>query len=497
MRMSFLKVTLILLIFAVQAFGQAGINLQSGFLNLNLDFVGSGARAKGMGNAYLAISDDINGGSWNPAGLYVHDSPQIGFGYSSLIPTGTSILEADLYSSTYSKGIEHSGSLSNLSELVFVSPFRLKGHKFVGTFSYFRTYDEYSSESLNYHIPWSAFGSSRPDLENVKENNFVDTDYDAWMKGGMYTISIGYGTRIYNNISMGIVANIYTGSLILDANRVESIDSVISGASFNQIALHESTTRAIDSLKYGGMNFNIGFKYTGEKYFAGFVVRTPLTLKITADSTLMTSTTVEGNLVQDTIKILSPKINAHLTKYELPIMVGFGFGYKVNENFLLAFDAEYRPYSNATIKIRDSLQIEPSGDNTEYFTEYDPSELYAMVNRYGSEFPIYTFKWNNIVTLRLGGEYVFDTKYGQVPVRAGFGYVPVPGSSVESLTNTETSVAYKYSLGTGIHWSQILFDVSYTFYSRDFSLDAPEINYISGDYWYRNHQLNVSFTGYF
>ncbi|MEA1980383.1 MAG: hypothetical protein U9N54_05355, partial [candidate division Zixibacteria bacterium] len=215
--MSFLKVTFILLIFAVQAFGQAAINLQSGFLNLNLDFVGSGARAKGMGNAYLAISDDINAGNWNPAGLYVHDSPQIGFGYSSLIPTGTSSLEADLNSSTYSKGIEHSGSLSNLSELVFVSPFRLKGHKFVGTFSYSRTYDEYSSESLSFTVPGVS-----------EQYNSSDVDYDAWMKGGMYTINIGWGTRIYNNISMGIVANIYTGSLVLDANMVESSDGAFN-----------------------------------------------------------------------------------------------------------------------------------------------------------------------------------------------------------------------------------------------------------------------------
>lgn len=497
MRMSLLKVTLILLVFAAQAFGQAGVNLQAGFLNLNLDFVGSGARAKGMGNAFLAISDDINGGSWNPAGLYVHDAPQLGLGYSSLIPSGTSSLNMDAFSTTFSKTIDQTGSFSNLSELVFVAPFRLKGHKFVGSFSYSRTYDEYSSEAFNWQVPWSAFGVNRLDLESVIDDNFVDINYESVMEGGLYTINIGGGTRIYDKISMGIVANIYTGSLVLDAFQTESIDNIISQATFEQPALHVSSTRAIDSLKYSGLNFNIGLKYSGDKYFAGLLIRTPLALKVVADSTRISSVTANGNLIQDTLTVLSPKINPHLTKYELPMMVGFGLGYKVKENFLLAFDAEYRPFSDATIKIRDSLRIEPSGDNVEFFTEYDPSELFTLVNRYGTQVPIYTFKWNNIITLRLGGEYVFDTKYGLVPVRAGFGYVPVPGSTIESPTSNKTSIAYKYSLGTGIHWSQILLDVSYTFYSRDFELNATNINSITGDFWYRNHQINVSFTGYF
>ena len=35
----------------------------------SFDFKGDGARAAGMGNAFMAVSDDISAGSWNPAGL--------------------------------------------------------------------------------------------------------------------------------------------------------------------------------------------------------------------------------------------------------------------------------------------------------------------------------------------------------------------------------------------------------------------------------------------
>ncbi len=41
--------------------------------------VGSGARALGMGGAFIAIADDATAASWNPGGLFQLESPEISF----------------------------------------------------------------------------------------------------------------------------------------------------------------------------------------------------------------------------------------------------------------------------------------------------------------------------------------------------------------------------------------------------------------------------------
>src|SRR3989304_126361 len=50
------------------------------------DMTGGGARAQGMGKAFLAVSDDVSALSWNPAGLYGQEKPMLGFSYGAFAP---------------------------------------------------------------------------------------------------------------------------------------------------------------------------------------------------------------------------------------------------------------------------------------------------------------------------------------------------------------------------------------------------------------------------
>ena len=43
--------------------------------------VGSGARAMGQGNAFIAIADDATSASWNPGGLSQLERPEFSFAY--------------------------------------------------------------------------------------------------------------------------------------------------------------------------------------------------------------------------------------------------------------------------------------------------------------------------------------------------------------------------------------------------------------------------------
>jgi long-subunit fatty acid transport protein len=134
-------------------------------------------------------------------------------------------------------------------------------------------------------------------------------------------------------------------------------------------------------------------------------------------------------------------------------------------------DMEFRHFSGAKIDARDSLFIDPGGKNQEFFTKVDP-------------------EWNNVFTVRLGGEYLYQTDVGVIPVRAGFGYVPLPAPNVDLSGDTSTAAGYTLSLGTGIHWNQIHLDWAYTFAASKWEVGIFEQKS-------HNHHLNFTFTGYF
>ena len=48
---------------------------------LEYNFLGAGARANGMGDAFVAVADDATAIFWNPAGLFLLDRPETSFGF--------------------------------------------------------------------------------------------------------------------------------------------------------------------------------------------------------------------------------------------------------------------------------------------------------------------------------------------------------------------------------------------------------------------------------
>jgi len=73
--------------------------------------------------------------------------------------------------------------------------------------------------------------------------------------------------------------------------------------------------------------------------------------------------------------------------------------------------SEYRGFAGQEVNKRVSLTINPGSANIEEFVTFDP-------------------KWNNSLSVRLGAEYMKSFDFANVPFRAGFGYVPVPGTSL-------------------------------------------------------------------
>jgi len=468
---------------------------------LSYNFFGGGARSEGMGQAYLAISDDGAAGGWNPAGLYVHEKTLFGFSYSFFMPRGHyKFFETPNVSQTY----DHTGTIGFINNGSLIFPIRIKNHHFVLNLTWARLFDTY------YEFGEKLYSWSDPDRDDPSVAD--DDSRNAFMKrkGGINALNLGFGTRIYKELSFGLTGKIYWGQVVTNEDRYIFLDtSAYEGGD----ALVEIYSGSLDSTSYTGFNLNAGFLYATDKFRAGLMFRAPFVLRGDSDSTLTRWATINGIPYNATGTVLSSDtiyIDNMTSRLEMPLMVGFGLGYYINDNWLVAADLEYKAFDGKTVENLDSLNLTATGDKVEYYSSTD-----SVPN------------WNNVIQFRFGTEYLLNTSIGEIPIRFGFRNEAFPqgnivrydisyegekqaggavhydetsyeGSRVyyQFYYDTEKITGFSFSLGTGIHWSQVMLDVAYTYTTYEQKIYSGADNLRSKNEW-KNHHLNFSFTGYF
>ncbi|MEW6049638.1 MAG: hypothetical protein AB1644_01040 [Candidatus Zixiibacteriota bacterium] len=457
----------------------------SALAQVTFDFTGAGARAEGMGKAFYGVSDDVSAASWNPAGLIVHEKPMLGFSYGMFAPRG----QFDNVEAQY----DRSGSFNRVSLLSFIAPVRVRGHQFVGGVSYSKVVDDYSSFNSAYDFRFSFT------LPGTKITNM----YPAYTEGSSeyhsapFVLNFAFGTRMYRSVATGFSINVYTGSAISEVRSVTTIDSFPNlGRDTVQLVRLVSQGSTIDSAKYGGINFTLGFRHTSDNLDAGLVIKTPFSLKYEYDR--KSSIVNSFNGLVNTASSSTIYMDNNLWKFEIPLIIGAGVGYRPNDKLLLALDAELRQYSGKQIKSRDTIKILPGGNTEEAYSEFDPN-------------------YSNGVAIRGGGEYLWETGnhlFPVVPLRAGIALVPVislPSISFntdslghlvtpDSLPSPTRATEIVFSMGAGVRWTQIHLDAAYSFgaYTQNYQvgqvydLRMPDVEEKA-----RNHQFTLTFTGYF
>lgn len=476
MKRCWLGIAALVLTAAISANGQVYVN-HTPIESFNIDFNGGGARGEAMGGAFMAISDDVTGGSWNPAGIYQIEGPAVSISFGSLIPRGNT---ETLAFGFFDGSKDHGGSFNNVTSLNFVAPLRIKGHQFVGSFNYVRNYDEYQLTDVNTTVTQlmqarAENGSLYMDTLSV----FIESN--TVLEGGLNSANFAVSTRIFKSMSMGVSVNIYAGKTVRDGVTTISIPNAPIGYSLQRLMFQKDST-AIDTNSFSGVNFTVGLKSNGEKLDAALLVRTPFALNVRRGESKYVLTSLNGVIdpdLSDTVYV-----DDLLDKYEMPLMIGGGIAYQATEKLLLSLEAEYRGYGSLTFKHRDSLKIDPSGNNFEYFTEYDP-------------------EWENSIGFRFGSEYMMSPSIGNIPVRFGFAYQPLPAPSIDVDGSSSLAKTYRFSAGTGIHWDQIKFDIAYSYSMSDQDVfgSPPLFPGVSWDYSAamenRDHHLSISFTGIF
>lgn len=370
-------------------------------INSSPNVVGSGARALGMGGAFIAIADDATAASWNPGGLTQLERPELSLVYSgkwfsesmgktSYLGPDTDPEELDLHDINY-------------LSIAYPLPWTVYGRNLVLSLNYQRKYD--MDRTLRFHV-WKPFGVSSA----LFGGSNIDVDYKQ--EGGLGTLSPAFGFEVTERLSLGIVANIWNSSIVPDnewrsetreGSRLHYAARRIGGGTWGSRTVGTETIEKYENLE--GINYTLGALYrVTERLTLGAVYNTAY------------STDLDYTRLQHRFALgAAPDLYRSHIRIDWPAVMGVGVAYRFpNDKLTLSLDVTTRNWENY---IKTDRRAGPLGRRVSAITN-----MPDWLNSYD---PTYT--------VRLGAEYVFvnpkRARQDFLPsLRAGLFYDPEPAS---------------------------------------------------------------------
>lgn len=465
------KVFLIFLLAAGTAFSQ-DFHLY-GFSMYNLEFLGTGARARSMGGAFVGIADDASALTWNPAGLIQISKTQASLGGSIVrLKTENNV--------TYSKAPSHSfvsdytKDLLNLASGSFIAPVRVKGHPFVAAINYQRVIDN-SDETFNRQQ--LSFAMLHSVGIAVGTDDWADQSKTL---NNLHRFALGFGTDIYGHLSFGGAVNIYTGGgSIAYFGSLTDTTLLLFGSDVLDTVEVRMNSSVRDELSSSAANLTGSLMYRTEKFRAGLSIQSPFELSTDhdvkrADTSYIKSTSVAG---PGSSLGGRPTLYRGKTKIEIPLTLGFGASMQVTPKFLVSGDIELRSTSGNKYFVRAEEPATSEFDvnvftlpSSIYYVDSTESSYYDASGDLVEIFNEFELGYESSMQVRLGAEYMLATSIGTIPLRGGVRFTQLPYRDVtnvirnpRSQANAEFVLGDKlsetcFTFGSGIHWNQVWLD---------------------------------------
>ncbi len=370
--------------------------------------VGSGARAVGMGGAFIAIADDATAASWNPAGLIQLEKPELSIveGYYVRKERYSSDLHPELNNQTTARDL-------NLNYFSATVPFKF-GRNMVISVNYQRLYE--FKRSLDYVYDFSSAG-----LNLVQEKRYNQ-------KGNIGAAGLAYAVQFTPGLSVGATVNIWTEQLFWKNGWDESFTEHGTGTQGGAPVTIDTTITDKYS-GFRGVNANLGVLWNvSESVTAGAVVKTPFKASLHHEFGFTTTSTL-GAPANTTVSS-QQNITEEIT-LRMPLSYGFGLAFRKSDALSFALDIYRTEWSKYIL--RDALGNEFSPINGK------PKDISYIADT---------------KQVRVGVEYLFIGSTIVVPVRGGLLYDPEPAQG-------KMKDVYGISLGSGIAYQGVIFDAAY------------------------------------
>ncbi|MDE0298046.1 MAG: hypothetical protein OXN17_05400 [Candidatus Poribacteria bacterium] len=362
---------------------------------------GVGARAMGMGGAFLGTADDLTALYWNPAGLAQIRKFEL---YGSLSHN-------DINSETQFTGarlIGASRSKTRPSSAGIVYPIDARRGGFAIGLGYNRP------QSFDSRVVIQGI-----DLSDDTTFGGLDVDETNSDRGGIGIWSFGAGVFISQNIILGASMDIWHGTYV---NELDSIATDVSNidAELDNFAFHDTIDR-----EYFGLGGRIGLlAYVTENVALGLTAVAPMDIEV--DEVWREETDV---VFDDGESERESDQGSILFDIERPFELGAGIAVKLLQNSLtLASDVQFTDWTQTQYSTQPTDDV--SRDNFERF--YDKT-----------------------IQIRIGAEYQF--RKFDAYTRVGYMYDPIPFNAKTIDDNRDF-----WTFGIGKVFDEVVkFDIAY------------------------------------
>ncbi len=370
--------------------------------------VGQGARALGMGGAFIAIADDATAASWNPAGLIQLERPEVSIVGSYFHRTE----DLDFGTNPESSG-NQTVDETRVNYLSATYPFSLMNRNMVISINYQNLYDL----SRNWNFPLIV--SSDPD------NTLLFNNVDYKQDGSLSAWSLAYSFQITPALSIGATVNIWEDG-IEDNNWQQKSKLKTEGNVLGNPIKSESTL--VRDYDLNGLNFNLGLLWNITNHLTlGAVLKSPFTADVDLNSKFNSRVYISENVIE------TSSSSSDDLDLEFPISYGLGMAYRVSDIFTVSLDV-YRTHW-------DDFEFEDSQGN----------KFSAVTGKPSGESDI-----DPTNQIRMGAEYLLVRDKFVIPMRGGVFYDPAPAED-------NPDDFFGFSLGTGIGVTRFAFDIAYQF----------------------------------
>ena len=406
-------------------------------MSSTLNPVGSGARATGMGGAFIGVADDATAASWNPAGLVQLEKPEVSIVYSYFSRTQD-------YNSDAHPEIEGENGMDvdgvNYASVAY--PFALFRKNMIVSVNYQRLYE--MTKDLQFDYAW--------------DNGMVDA-IDFAQEGYLYTVSPAFAAQVTPRLQVGATVNFWDD--YLGDNGWDNTYSSKGVGSLFGYALENSFTQT-NSVSFQGVNAHVGLMWNVYGPFTlGAVYKTAFDADLDKETTTSISQDVPELGLHDEISETS---TVNLTM-KMPAAYGVGLSYRHSDRWTVVLDLYRTEWSRFVIVDENGAETNPLDSR-----------------------PVSEGRLKDTTQVRLGTEYLFISEQYVVPLRCGLFYDPEPSKD-------DVDDYYGFALGTGYSNGRVSLDASYQYrIGTEVSGDVPAIEGSSADVG--QHTVMVSLIYY-
>lgn len=366
--------------------------------------VGSGARALGMGGAFIGVADDATAASWNPGGLIQLETPEI-----SAVVSYTNRREKRSFDQNPDASDVNMIELCDLNYLSLAYPFEVNTKNMIISLNYQTLYDFNKEIQVSYYY-FQPFPGPEGNRSTSKE-------IDGYIKA----LSPAFAIQVTPDFSLGFTFNWYSDDIESQwkTTYTDRLNGLFAGNPYFSNRLYK------EEYQFNGYNFNIGFMWNvNSSLTLGAVYKSPFSADVHYKEEHWTETSTQA--------LTYFRFEEDQTM-EMPSSYGVGVAWRFSDVFTMDMDVYRTDWQDYVIRQADGTELSPITSQPIATTDTQPTHQ-----------------------IRWGGEYLFIFDRYVVPVRGGLFYDPEP-------TAHNPDDFYGFSLGSGIAYKRVVFDIAYQY----------------------------------